>query len=218
MLYYFSKILRRTKLNNTILLDAIKENAVMLIFFLAYGGYVLFHLYREKSKGGKLIKVYKHNSSSKTFGKVMIFIGVFYMVIFFMQSKKSFSTTFTFVLFALFIAMMAFITIRDIYFYENGVSFGGKFTFFSDMKDVRRIGKDGVQVVLKKKRFGDAVYMRKIVDEKEFISQLKKRMKMVAKQAKKEICWKNCSKIIWQLWTVQVNFNYFYRRIKCSLK
>ena len=56
------------------------------------------------------------------------------------------------------------------------------------MKDVRRIGKDGVQVVLKKKRFGDAVYMRKIVDEKEFISQLKKRMKMVAKQAKKEIC------------------------------
>ena len=111
----------------------------MIVVTIGYSVYMAYHYYRLKKQGGALIKEYNHRSSVKTVAYVLIVLGVFYLAMFLMEKDKTAAKIFTMLLFLYFIAIVAFISIQKIKLFENGLYFSGKFTPYSQMKDIERV-------------------------------------------------------------------------------
>ncbi|MGP1410788.1 MAG: hypothetical protein ACTTKD_03050 [Peptoanaerobacter stomatis] len=164
--------------------DILISNIFLIAVVLGYTVFVANHFFRFKKLAGNKVGEYKHNSTVKTMGYVMLAIGVFYVVMFILQEKKTPSMIFTFALFVYFVTLVSFISIKNILMYENGLIYSGKFLLYQDMMSIEKLTKKGINIKMQKKGLSDTVYINKVEDEKTFISDVKKRMKF-AKKGKK---------------------------------
>ncbi|MGP1487718.1 MAG: hypothetical protein ACTTIX_00835 [Peptoanaerobacter stomatis] len=164
--------------------DILISNIFLIAVVLGYTVFVANHFFRFKKLAGNKVGEYKHNSTVKTMGYVMLAIGVFYVVMFILQEKKTPSMIFTFALFVYFVTLVSFISIKNILMYENGLIYSGKFLLYQDMESIDKLTKKGINIKMQKKGLSDTVYINKIEDEKAFIADVKKRMKF-AKKGKK---------------------------------
>lgn len=186
--------------------EALISNFFMIVVIIGYTIFVGMNFSNFRKYAGEKLKVYKHNSTTKTMGYVISVLGIFYMIMFIMEKKKTPTMILTFALFMYFVILVGYISLKDIVMYENGIYYSGKFVRYLDMKDVEKVGKNGVQIKLNKfekskdenlsfvqklkanlnpRRFSTGmVYMSKINDDQDFIKTMKKNIKTARKNKK----------------------------------
>lgn len=162
------------------------SNIFMIIIIAGYTAFVLGHYIRFKKFAGLKLKEYKHKSTVRLMGFIMLAIGIFYVILFIIEKTKTPTMIFTFCLFLYFIILVAFISIRNILMYQNGLVYAGKFVLYKDIVSVDKLNKQGIEIKMNKKGFSGNVYINKIQDEKTFINDLKKHIKLAKKNAKKK--------------------------------
>ena len=136
----------------------IKNNIFMIVVAIGYTIYIANHYINMKRLGGEKTKDYNHNSGIKITGYIMIFIGILYAVLFYIDKRR---------------------------IYENGMYYAGKFILFSDMLSVQKLNKNGIQINLNKKGLSSMLYMSKVENENEFIGELRRHIKGTKKKKKK---------------------------------
>lgn len=157
----------------------------MIVVAIGYTIYIANHYIKMKKLGGNKINEYDHNSGIKITGYIMIVIGIFYMFLFYIDKNKSANTAVTTILFIYFVILVAYISIRKIIIYENGIYYAGKFILFSDMLSVQKINKNAVQININKKGLSNMMYLSKVEKENEFIGELRRHVKGNKKKKKK---------------------------------
>ncbi len=163
----------------------IKNNIFMIVVAIGYTIYIANHYINMKRLGGEKTKDYNHNSGIKITGYIMIFIGILYAVLFYIDKRRSLNTAVTAILFIYFVILVAYISIRKINIYENGMYYAGKFILFSDILSVQKLNKNGIQINLNKKGLSSMLYMSKVENENEFIGELRRHIKGTKKKKKK---------------------------------
>ena len=163
--------------------DAITQNIFMIVVTIGYTVYMAYHYYRLKKQGGALIKEYNHRSSVKTVAYVLIVLGVFYFAMFIMEKDKTATKIFTMLLFLYFIAIVAFISIQKIKLFENGLYFSGKFTAYSQMKDIERV-RNAIQINLNKKGWANLIFIGKVDEDNDFVGVIRRKLKINKKKKK----------------------------------
>jgi len=163
--------------------DAIIQNIFMIVVTIGYTAYMAYHYYKLKKQGGAFIKEYTHRSSVKTVAYVLIVLGVFYLAMFIMEKDKNATKIFTMLLFLYFIAIVAFISLQNIKLFENGMYFSGKFTAYSQMKDIERV-KNSIQVNLNKKGWANLIFIGKVDEDNDFVGVLRRKLKINKKKKK----------------------------------
>ncbi|EJP25432.1 hypothetical protein HMPREF1142_0483 [Peptostreptococcaceae bacterium AS15] len=163
--------------------DAIIQNIFMIVVTIGYTAYMSYHYYKLKKQGGAFIKEYTHRSSVKTVAYVLIVLGIFYLAMFIMEKDKNATKIFTMLLFLYFIAIVAFISLQNIKLFENGMYFSGKFTAYSQMKDIERV-KNSIQVNLNKKGWANLIFIGKVDEDNDFVGVLRRKLKINKKKKK----------------------------------
>ena len=163
--------------------DVLIQNTFMIFVTLGYTVYMAYHYYKLKKQGGALIKEYTHKSSVKTVAYVLIVLGIFYFVMFMLEKNKNATKVFTMILFLYFIGIVAFISIQKIKLFENGLYFSGKFTPYSQMKDVERV-RNAIQINLNKKGLTNLIFLGKIDEDNDFVGVLRRQLKINKKKKK----------------------------------
>lgn len=155
----------------------------MIVVTIGYTAYMSYHYYKLKKQGGAFIKEYTHRSSVKTVAYVLIVLGIFYLAMFIMEKDKNATKIFTMLLFLYFIAIVAFISLQNIKLFENGMYFSGKFTAYSQMKDIERV-KNSIQVNLNKKGWANLIFIGKVDEDNDFVGVLRRKLKINKKKKK----------------------------------
>ena len=81
----------------------IKNNIFMIVVAIGYTIYIANHYINMKRLGGEKTKDYNHNSGIKITGYIMIFIGILYAVLFYIDKRRSLNTAVTAILFIYFV-------------------------------------------------------------------------------------------------------------------
>jgi hypothetical protein len=122
----------------------------------------------KRNFAGKLKKTYKHKSSLKKFGYILLLITPLYAYGLYASMDDNMVVGFMMVVFSILFFIR---TRKDIEIYDNGVSFFGKFTKWDTIDSVR-LGKKDTVILISKLKKVRVVEIDNVVDKDQVVKTI----------------------------------------------